>query len=103
MDEFIESIQALITEYDSTYTVSKLCITLAIEKFKDIRNYPKSYDDEKILADMNANISKIAMGAIELDAKVGVENQTSYGSNGDSRTYSDHIMAYDGVIGFATI
>lgn len=102
MDTIKSTIKSLIIEYDSSYTVSDLCIGLAIEKFKDIRNYPKSYTSEKIEEDLQANINKLAMGAIELDAKAGVENQTSHSSNGDSRVYSDHIMAYDGVVGFAT-
>lgn len=102
MSEFIEEIRALITEYDSDYTVSTLNITLAIEIFSDIRNYPKSYTDAMKLEDMRKNSSKIAMAAIELDAKSGIENQTAHSENGTSRTYSKSLMAFDGVIGFAT-
>lgn len=102
MSEFIEEIRALITEYDSDYTVSTLNITLAIEIFSDIRNYPKSYTDAMKLEDMRKNSSKIAMAAIELDAKHGVENQTGHSENGTSRAYNKSLMAFDGVIGFAT-
>ena len=102
MNEFIDEIQDLIIEYGYT-DVSNLCVTLAIEKFQDIRNYPASYDDERILADLEKNRSKIAMAAIEIDSKVGAENQLSMSENGTSRTFKDGIMAYEGVIGYAKV
>lgn len=102
MEEFIAEIQGLITEYGYV-DVSNLCITLAIEKFRDIRNYPSSYDNDRIIADMKRNKSKIAMAAIEIDSKVGAENQLSDSENGHSRTYSQRVMAYEGVIGYAKV
>ena len=62
MDKFIEKIKAMTTEYG--VTVSELSITLAIETFTDLRNYPSSWNDDKRLADMEKNKSKIAMCAI---------------------------------------
>ena len=99
MEEFIKEIQAMTTEYGVEAT--SLNITLAIEKFRDLRNYPASWTDEKILADMQKNKSKIAMAAVELDSKDGMENQTGHSENGYSRTFKDGIIAYEGVIGFA--
>lgn len=102
MNEFIVEIQGLISEYGYA-DVSNLCVTLAIEKFQDIRNYPSSYDEDRTLADLEKNKSKIAMAAIEIDSKVGAENQLSMSENGISRSYSESIMAYKGVIGYAKV
>lgn len=99
MEEFIEEIKAMTTEYGVEAT--NLVITLAIEKFRDLRNYPSDWTDEKILTDMKKNKSKIAMAVVELDSKDGMENQTGHSENGYSRTFKDGIIAYEGIIGFA--
>lgn len=101
MDGFVEEIKKMITEYDEQITVSGLVINLAIEAFKELRNYPGAWDDDKILTDLEKNKAKIAMAAIEIDSKNGAENQLSHSENGTSRTYSEYLMAYKGVIGFA--
>ena len=100
MSNFIAEIQELITEYGYT-DVSDLCVTLSIETFRDLRNYPKSFTDDKKLSDMRENSSKIAMAAIEIDSKQGAENQTAHSDNGTNRTFSKNIMAYSHVIGYA--
>lgn len=101
MNEFIEKIKSMTTEYG--VTVSDLVITLAIEQFENIRNYPASWDEAKKLDDMEKNKAKIAMAAIEIDSKDGAENQLSHSENGISRSYYDGIMAYKDVIGFANV
>lgn len=101
MDDFVEEIKKMITEYDEQITVSDLVINLAIEAFKELRNYPGAWNEDKILADLEKNKAKIAMAAIEIDSKGGAENQLSHSENGISRTFSDCLMAYKGVIGFA--
>lgn len=101
MDKFIEKIKAITTEYG--VTVSELSITLAIETFTDLRNYPSSWNDDKRLADMEKNKSKIAMGAIEIDSKEGAENQITHNANGINRSFYAGIMAYKDVIGFVNI
>lgn len=101
MDDFIEKIKAAITEYDSEIKVSDLTVNLAIEAFETLRNYPGSWDEDKILADLEKNKAKIAMAAIEIDSKNGAEGQTKMSENGISRTYSEYLIAYKGVIGFA--
>lgn len=99
MEKFIEKIKSMTTEYG--VTVSELSITLAIETFADLRNYPSSWSEDKRLADMEKNKSKIAMGAIEIDSKEGAENQTTHNANGTNRSFYAGIMAYKDVIGFA--
>lgn len=103
MNDFIAEIQGLITEYDSTYNVSNMSITLAIEIFADLRNYPNSYTDEMKLSDMHKNISKISMASIEIDAKVGIENQTTHSESGINRTYASNLIAYTTVVPFVNI
>ena len=101
MDDFITEIKEMITEYDAEISVSNLTVNLAIETFETLRNYPDSWDDEKKLADLDKNKAKIAMAAIEIDSKDGAESQLSHSENGISRTYSEYLMAYKGVVGFA--
>lgn len=97
MDDFKAELKAITTEYGIEAT--QLCINLAIEKFKDLRNYPAEYTDEQILADMRNNISKIAMAVVELDTKIGLENQISHSENGYNRVFKDGIIAYGTVTG----
>jgi len=99
MTEFIEKIKALTTEYG--VEAKELDVTLAIELFQQIRNYPSSYSEEKKLSDMENHKSTIAMAVIELDSKDGVENQTAHSENGTSRTYSKDLLAFQNVVGFA--
>lgn len=101
MEKFTAKIKSLVTEYG--VTASDLVVALAIEQFETIRNYPASWDEAKRLADMERNKAKIAMAAIELDSKDGAENQLSHSENGISRSYSENIMAYKDVIGFANV
>ena len=101
MEDFIAKIKSMTTEYG--VTTSDLVVTLAIEQFETIRNYPKSWDETKKLDDMEKNKAKIAMAAIEIDSKDGAEGQLSHGESGISRSYYDGIMAYKDVIGFANV
>lgn len=99
MEEFIEEIKKLTTE--NGVSATSLDVTLAIEQFQQIRNYPSSYSEEKKLDDMQNFKSTIAMAVVEIDAKQGVENQTAHSENGTSRTYSKDLLAFQNVVGFA--
>lgn len=101
MEDFIAKIKSMTVEYG--VVASDLVVTLAIEQFEAIRNYPSSWDETKKLADMEKNKAKIAMAVIEIDSKDGAENQLSHSENGISRSYSEYIMAYKDVIGFANV
>ena len=70
MSDFIAEIKSILTEYG--LNASDLSVALAVELFKDLRSYPKSYDEAKKLADMENNKNKIAMAAAEIDAKQGI-------------------------------
>ena len=101
MDEFIAKIKSMTIEYG--VETSNLVVTLAIEQFETIRNYPASWDETKKLADMEKHKANIAMAAIEIDSKDGAEGQLAHSESGYSRTYSQYIMAYKDVIGFANV
>ena len=101
MEDFIAKIKSMTTEYG--VETSDLVVTLAIEQFETIRNYPASWNETKKLADMEKNKAKIAMASIEIDSKDGAENQLSHSENGTSRSYYEGIMAYKDVIGFANV
>ena len=101
MEDFIAKIKSMTTEYGAE--TSDLVVALAIEQFETIRNYPASFDETKKLADMEKHKAKIAMAAIEIDAKDGAEGQLSHGESGISRSYYNGIMAYKDLIGFANI
>ena len=101
MEDFIAKIKSMTTEYGAE--TSDLVVALAIEQFETIRNYPTSWDETKKLADMEKNKAKIAMAVVEIDAKDGIEGQIAHSESGYNRTYSDGIMAYKGVIGFANV
>lgn len=96
----IADIRRLVGEY-GVEGISALSIQLAIERFKDLRNYPKTWSDEQINEDLNKNIAKIAMASIEIDSKDAMEGQTQHTENGITRTYSKGLLAYQDVVGFA--
>lgn len=99
MDAVISEIKALVTDYG--VATSELSINLAIEIYVGLRNYPTIFTMDQRIEDIRKNKAKIAMAVIEIDAKDGVENQLSHSENGISRTYSNRIMAYSDVIGYA--
>lgn len=99
MGDFETSVKQAAIQYGAD--VSGLSVALAIEMFRDVRNYPSTYTDEMILADMEKHSKKIAMAAVEIDSKGGVENQIAHSENGTNRTYYQGIMAYKNVVGFA--
>lgn len=99
MEDFVYEIEYELSGYD--VNTSRLVILYAMEIFADLRHYPSSWTEEQKIADMRKNKAKIAMAAIEIDSKDGAENQLSHSENGISRTYSNSIMAYRDVIGFA--
>ena len=95
----MNEIREKITEYGEE--VSDLAIALSIEAFKDIRRYPIGYSQERIDKDVQANINKIAMAAIEIESKNGAENELSRTENGVSASFYQGILAYKDVLAIA--
>lgn len=98
--DIVKDIKKRIEDYGYD-DVSGMVIALAVERFKDLRNYPGTWMDYEIEADIRKNMNKIAMAAIEIDSKVGAEGQTQMTENGISRTWTSRISAYNDVVGFA--
>lgn len=68
---------------------STLLVDFVIEKYKDLRNYPYSFSDEKIEKDIEKHISTISMAVVDLKMKEGAEGETSHSENSTSRTYEN--------------
>lgn len=103
MEEFKTTIIEYIKVGYGDLTVNDLSAALAIEKYCDKRNFPSHWTEAQILADVKKNKRKIAMAAIEIDSKIGAENQKSHSENGINRTYFDGISAYDDVVPFVGV
>jgi hypothetical protein len=87
------------------YAPKQLAVDLALEIFYDLRDYPSVYTATQIDADVLRHKSKIAMAIIEIDAKEGVEGQTSHNDNGTNRGYGTLPLpkAYATVVPFAKV
>lgn len=72
---------------------STLLIDFCIDKFKSIRNYPNTFNAEKIEADLYANKSVIAMAIIDLFNKEGAEGESSHSEGGISRQYESSFIS----------
>lgn len=94
-----ESVKDATTKYGDM--ASDLAIGLSIEMFKDIRHYPSDFDSDRIDEDMRKNLNKIAMAAVEIESKNGVENQIGHSENGMNRSYYQGILAYKDVLAIA--
>lgn len=104
MSTFSDSVTAKATAYLGE-APQQLSVDLAVEQFKDLRNYPSSFTDEMIETDLFNNLNKIAMAVAEIDAKVGIEGQTGHSENGINRSYGDSALpkAYATVISYAKV
>lgn len=68
---------------------SMLLVDFVIEKYKQHRNYPNAFTEDKIGRDMADHLSTMAMAVVDLHMKVGAEGQTSHSENGISRSYEN--------------
>jgi len=73
----------------------------AIREVKSARNYPSSYTEEMIDADMGKfymNIKRIALYDYN---QIGIEGQSVSSENGESRTFVNRNSLFYGIIPFA--
>lgn len=82
--EYFKSIEEIKDEVPSP-----MLIDFVIEKYAQHRNYPKSFDEEKINKDMESHITTMAMAVVDLFMKSGAEGEKSHSENGISRTYEN--------------
>ena len=90
---FKEELTNLIEEYlfasselDSQIP-SEMLIDFVIEKFKQRRNYPARFTDEKIEQDLINHKTTIAMAVVDMYSKIGAEGEKSHTENGVTRQY----------------
>lgn len=92
---FKEDLNELATEYLKSYDesedvkVSPMLLDFVIEKYKQHRNFPSTFTEEKIDSDMRSHISTIAMAVVDIYMKSGAEGEKAHTENGVVRTYEN--------------
>lgn len=98
---FTEDLTSYLEEYCAAIpelaklnrTPNKMLIDFCVEKFKQLRNYPKTFSEEKIEADLYQYKSTIAMAVIDLFNKEGAEGETSHSESGITRNYESAFVS----------
>lgn len=91
----------LQTEADFNADILALKVRNAYREVKQARNYPKSYTEESISADMENYYSNVKDLALYDYNKVGAEGQTQYSADGESIHYVDRNKMFTGVLPIA--
>lgn len=86
-------------DFDAEILALKVCN--AYREVRMARNYPSSYSDESIAADMMNYYSNIRAIAMYDYNKIGAEGQTQYSADGESIHYVDRSKLFNGVIPIA--
>lgn len=68
---------------------SPMLVDFVIEKWKDKRNYPTSFSEERVFDDMKKHLSTLAMAVLDLYVKTGFEGQVSSSESGISRVFEN--------------
>ena len=108
MDELKTEITTILTQYLNddapSYQVMSVFSDRAMLAFKEYRNYPLSWTDEKILADMNRHKSCIADLALYEYIQQGAEFQSMHIESGLYRMWQSEgsIYTHHRVVPFAT-
>lgn len=70
-----------------------LVIDFVIEKFKEHRHYPKSFDEEQIEEDLRKHLSTLSMCVVDIFSHYGAEGETSHSEKNITRTYENAYMS----------
>lgn len=109
MDELKTEITTILTQYLNedamSYEVMSVFSERAMLAFKEYRNYPLGWTDEKILADMNRHKSCIADLALYEYIQQGAEFQSMHIESGLYRMWQSEgsIYTHHRVVPFVTI
>lgn len=103
MDRLIEEIyKSLKTELgvseESDLSILKAKVTNAYREIRRTRNYPKSYTEEFIVADMERFYSNIRGLALYDYNQIGVEGESSHNDNTGNRTWFSRNTYLQGVV-----
>lgn len=66
-----------------------LLVDFVIEKYKQHRNFPNGFSEQKINKDMADHLATMAMAVVDLYMKSGAEGEVSHSENGISRAYEN--------------
>ena len=102
-EELIADLTAYLADDSETPMMVSLSVKRAIRSFKNKRNYPSGYTDEKINADMEKCYDCIFDLALYFLVKQGAEIQGSHTENSDKRSWESETEIYisHGVFPFA--
>lgn len=112
MATLAETIKEKVTEYFNDLpdmqdeTPSSLLIDFVIEKYKQVRKYPRSFTNEQIEEDILSHTTTIAMGVVDLKMKEGAEGETSHSENSINRSYENAYISssiFKGVLPYTEI
>nr|DAJ94501.1 MAG TPA: hypothetical protein [Bacteriophage sp.] len=102
-EELIADLTAYLADDSETPMMVSLSVKRAIRSFKNKRNYPSGYTDEKINADMEKCYDCIFDLALYFLVKQGAEFQGSHSENSVNRSWESETEIYisHGVFPFA--
>ena len=109
MDELKERIQANVLDYFSTIPElanqkpSKMLIGLVIEKYIVARNYPRNWDSNKILEDVEKAECTLSEKVIQLYVRRGGEGELSHSENGTVRHYESLDNMFKNVVAYVDV
>ena len=91
----------LQNETDFNADILALKVDNAYREVKQARNYPKSYSEEIIAADMENYYTNVKTVALYDYNKIGAEGQTQYSADGESIHYVDRNKLFAGILPIA--
>ena len=93
----------LKNEVDFDAALLEVKVKNAFREVKAARDYPSTYTEETILADMTNYYSNIRAIALYDYTKIGAEGQTQYSADGESIHYLDRDKLFKGVYPIARL
>lgn len=104
-EEIMADLSAELSLTDPNFSISLLLpkVKNAMREVKRARNYPASYTDVQIEADMYNYYSNIRNIALYDYNQIGAEWQKSMGENGTSRTFVDRQSLFTGICAFVKV
>lgn len=93
----------LKNEVDFDAQILAVKVRNAIREVKAAKNYPSTYSEEKINADMQNYYTNIRAIALYDYTKIGAEGQTQYSADGESIHYLDRDKLFTGVYPIARL
>ena len=93
----------LKNEVDFDAEILAVKVRNAIREVKAAKNYPSTYSEEKINADMMNYFTNIRAIALYDYTKIGAEGQTQYSADGESIHYLDRDKLFKGVYPIARL